>query len=123
MALHYFDSMTTSLWEKIEAVRGEPEHVRMRYVVGCVSVSMVFIIGIWLLSVSENVSTTVSDFPQAMEQGKNITGGAPSLNDLFEQSAPLRIEGKSTEGGEFFDQQLNNRENTGTQSEGVTPQN
>lgn len=111
-----------SLWEKIEAVRGESEQVRMRYVMICVSVSMVFIIGIWLLSVSENVSTATDDFPQTMEQGKNTTGGAPSLNDLFEQSAPLRIEDKSTEGGAFFDQQLNNRENTGTQNEGVTPQ-
>lgn len=98
--------MTTALWEKIEAIRKEPELIRRRYVMVCVSISMVFIIGIWLLSVSDTVTTTAEDLPKAMEQGKNMTGGVPSLNDLFEQSAPLRIETKAEQSNEFIKQQM-----------------
>lgn len=103
--------MAISLWEKIESVRQEPEHIRRRYVVICVSVSMVFIFGIWLLSVSDGVSTAAEDLPQAIEGGKSMTDNAPSLNDLFEQSAPLRIEGQEQPGNEFFDQELNAKKN------------
>lgn len=103
--------MKFSLVEKIEAIRQEPEAVRMRYVVGSVSVAMIFVVGIWLLSVHESISTTAADLPQAIEQGKqDMNSGAPSLNDLFEQSAPLRIEDKGVEGGQFFDQQVDDRE-------------
>ena len=109
--------MMSSLWEKIEKIRQEPEHIRVRYVMLSVSVSMVFIIGIWLLSVQDSVSTAIKDMPEAVEEGKNITGGAPSLNDLFEQSAPLRIENNGVEGSEFFDQELNKG---GASGEGVT---
>jgi len=113
--------MTGSLSEKIEAIRREPEHIRVRYVVLCVSVSMVFIVGIWLLSIEDSVSTVARDIPQAVEQGKNIAPGAPSLSDLFEQAAPLRVgvEEKKIEGSEFFEQQLGGQKGNAV-SEGVT---
>ncbi len=106
--------MATALWEKIEAIRKEPESIRRRYVMACVSISMVFILGIWLLSVSDTVTTTAEDLPKAMEQGKNMNGGVPSLNNLFEQSAPLRIESKAEQSNEFIKQQIEND----TQKEG-----
>ena len=103
--------MMQSLWEKIEAIQQEPEAVRMRYVVGSVSAVMVFVIGIWLLSVHESFTKTAEELPGVIEQGKkDMTGDTPSLNDLFEQSSPLRIEDKGTEGGQFFDQQIDGRE-------------
>ncbi len=102
--------MKLSLGEKIEAIRQEPEHVRMRYVMLCVSVSMVFIVAIWLLSVSESVTSTAKDLPQALEASKQGVTGTPSLNDLFEQAAPLRIEEKGLEGSQFFDQAISGRE-------------
>ena len=100
-----------SLWEKIESVRQEPEHIRRRYVALCVFVSMVFIFGIWLFSVSDGVSTASRDLPKALEGGRGIVESTPSLNDLFEQSAPLRIEGESAKGTEFFNQELNAMKN------------
>ena len=116
--------MAMSLGEKIEAIRKEPEHVRRRYVVLCVSVAMVYVVGIWLLSVSASVTHTAKDLHQAIEAGKQgVTAGAPSLNDLLEQSAPLRIEDKGLEGTQFFNQEVNDRERAKNQSaeEGVMP--
>ncbi len=108
--------MATALWEKIEAIRRAPEHVRQRYVVLCVSLSMVFIVGIWLLSVSESAFTAAGDLPQAVEQQKkNMTGGAPSLNDLFQQSAPLRIEDKTPDGSKFFNGERNKGDTNSSQ--------
>lgn len=94
------------LWEKVEAIRQEPEHIRRRYAMICVMVSMVFIFGIWLLSIEESVSTAARDLPEAAEKSRDLTGGAPSLNDLLEQSAPLRIEEDMIEGGQFFQEQM-----------------
>lgn len=103
-------AFSVSLVEKIEAIRKEPEAVRMRYVVGSVSAVMVFVVGIWLLSVHESFTKTAQELPEVLEQSKkDMMGGTPSLNDLFEQSSPLRIEEKGT-GGQFFDEQLNDRE-------------
>lgn len=107
--------MIESLFEKIATIRKEPDHVRMRYVVLCVTVSMIFIVGIWLLSVQESVSTAARDLPEVVDKSKDLTGGAPSLNNLFEQAAPLRIEDKNISGSEFFDQQV--------QGGGSTPSN
>jgi hypothetical protein len=114
--------MEFSLQRKIEAVRQEPEHIRRRYVMICVSFSMLLIFGIWLLSVQDSVTTAAQDIPKALERGKGLTGGAPSLNDLFEQAAPLKVDGQGIEGSEFFEQQLDGRSGT-VQSEGVNSQN
>jgi hypothetical protein len=113
--------MEFSLQKKIEAIRRQPELVRKRYVMICVSFSMVVIFGIWLLSVQDSVTTAVKDIPGALEKGKGLTGGAPSLNDLFEQSAPLRVDNQGVSGSEFFDRELNGKSGT-AQGEG-TPSN
>lgn len=103
--------MMSSISEKINAIRQEPEQVRRRYVVICVSVTMVFVVGIWLLSVSESVTRTAEDLPQALEQSKKeMTSGVPSLSDMLEQSSPLRIEDKGVEGTQFFNQEMSERQ-------------
>lgn len=112
--------MEFSLQKKIEAIRREPEHVRRRYAVICVSFSMLLIFGIWLLSVEDSVTTAAQDGAAAIEQGKGLTGGAPSLNELFEQAAPLRVGGDGVDGSQFFDQQLDGRSGT-VGNEGVNP--
>jgi hypothetical protein len=105
--------MAMTLWEKIEQMREEPEHVRQRYVVIAVSVSMVFIIGIWLLSVGENVTQTASDIPKAVEGGKSLVPGTPSLNSLFGETAPLRLETDPVPGKQFLDEEITNRQGEG----------
>lgn len=67
------------LFDKIEAIRREPEHIRMRYVMLSVAVSMVFVVLLWALSVYEG-------FRSAADQPAGIPGmelpKAPSLDDF-----------------------------------------
>ncbi len=67
------------LLEKIEAIRREPEHIRMRYVMLSVLVSMVFVVLLWVFSVYEG-------FRSAADQPAGIPGmdfpKAPSIEDI-----------------------------------------
>ncbi len=119
--------MARGLWEKIEWIRKQPEHIRMRYVFGCLLVSMAFIFGIWLLSLKESFQSISRDVPAAAEKGKELlpSGQTPSLSDLLEQAAPLRVDGqKEKTGQEYFNEQFRSQtEDTGSDTqEPPTPQ-
>lgn len=43
-----------SLWDTIDEIREKPEEIRRRYMFGYVSVTMLLIVGIWLISVQES---------------------------------------------------------------------
>ena len=106
--------MARGIWEKIEWIREQPESIRMRYVLGCLLVSMTFILGIWLLSLKESFQNISRDVPAAAERGKELlpSGDVPSLGNLLEQSAPLRADGQSEKTGQqYFEEQF------GTQTE------
>lgn len=109
-----------SFFEKIEKIRREPEHIRKRYVIICLSLTMVFIVGIWFLSLRESFHNVARDLPEATEEGQSFfpTGeGTPSLNTLLEQASPLRVEGEDDKTGqEFFQEQMGKDES----GEGVT---
>ncbi len=89
--------MARTLWEKIESIREQPEHIRMRYVVGCLIVSMLFILGIWLLSVGEGFRNISKEASDATMQGGELMpkDQVPSLNDLLEQAKPLRVDNQN----------------------------
>ena len=110
LSARYKFSMAMDFWARIERIRQQPEHVRARYVFGCLAVSMVFIFGIWLLSVKENFQSVASDMPRVMENGKALlpdSRQAPSLNDLFQRSEPLRVDsGSEKTGQQFFQEQF-----------------
>jgi len=104
--------MARTLWEKIESIREQPEHIRMRYVVGCLVVSMFFILGIWLLSVGENFRNISREVPEAMTQGKELVpkDQVPSLGDLLEQKKPLRVDNQNGQTNtNYFDEQGKSR--------------
>lgn len=103
--------MALDLWEKVEHIRKQPEHVRMRYVFGCLAVSMTFILGIWVLSVRESFQGIAKEFPQAREKGKELLpkGGTQSLSELLKQATPLQVEGESKTGQQFFEEQVQAR--------------
>jgi hypothetical protein len=42
------------LYEKIEEIRGKPEHIRMRYVWAMVAITMIFVVAIWFFSLMSN---------------------------------------------------------------------
>ena len=106
--------MGTSLWEKIEAVREQPEHIRMRYLLVWLSIFMFFITGIWLLSLKESFGTVASALPAVSANGKELlptSGQTQSLKDLLLQATPLRVEDNANAtGGQFFDTQMKNRQ-------------
>lgn len=101
--------MINNIWKKIERVREQPEHIRMRYVFICLTVSMVFIIGIWLLSLKENFRNIGRDVSNTAEKSKEQLPSVeiPSLNSLLEQSAPLgKDKGDEKTGQEYFEEQF-----------------
>ena len=75
--------MLERVWKKVEHVRAQPEHVRLRYVLVCLAVSMVFILGIWFLSLKESVMNASRDLPKPSD-AKLFPEGRPSLKDLIE---------------------------------------
>ncbi|MEK7494305.1 MAG: hypothetical protein AAB615_00365 [Patescibacteria group bacterium] len=108
--------MSLGIWEKIENIRSQPEHIRMRYVWGSLAISMLFILSIWLLSLHESFTIISEDTPEALEQGKEVLSGEnePSLNDLMQKNESLRVEPGSdadTTGEDFFQGQLEQKTN------------
>ena len=101
--------MARGLWEKLEHIREQPEHIRMRYVLGCLFVSMTFILGIWLLSLKESFKSITHDVPAATEKGKELlpADGTTSLNDLLKGAVPMRIDDQAQQTGkEYFEEQF-----------------
>jgi len=108
--------MAKGLWEKIEEIRQQPERVRMRYVFGCLFISMLFIFGIWILSLGESFRNISKDVPGVVENGKKMLPNEqiPSLDDLLQKATPLQPESQSTTGGDYFNNQAQNKtQNTG----------
>jgi hypothetical protein len=115
--------MALNIWEKIEEVRRQPEPVRMRYALICLAISMLFVIGIWMLSVNESFHSVSRDVPQAVEKGKGLVPGgvapAPSLGDMLKEASPLRVDNsEKTTGDQFFQDQVKARGDTSLQ-EGI----
>ncbi len=71
--------------KKVEEIRRKPEHIRLRYTWGMVSVCMVAVLMIWFVSIKvnfasfdDNVSGTVSDAKNQfdiLESGQDIEAG------------------------------------------------
>lgn len=101
--------MARGIWGKIEWIRAQPEHIRMRYVLGYLFVSMLFILGIWFLSLAESFQDMKGAASGTALKGKEFLPkeGVPSLSGLLEQSVPLQAdEQKEQSGKEYFDKQF-----------------
>ncbi len=99
----------------------KPEHIRQRYVVGCVFASMFFVIIVWSLTVSENFKKTVAKTQDVTTPGSIL----PKKSDfsleqmLSEEKAPGLNEVKS--GEQFLRDQVENRTRLNPSEEGVMP--
>lgn len=118
--------MASHLWNRIEYVRGQPEYIRKRYVIGCLVVSMLFVFGLWTLTLKENFSGVTADFPKAVLQGKELLpdrNEAPSIDSILHQAqAPVIDKNNETTGAQLFNDQWQKRVTTGSEavmSEGV----
>ncbi len=80
-----------SIQTKIEAIRRQPEHIRMRYVLGSVFISMLLISILWIFSVTTSFQRQVTVDPttetQAPPKNSNATETkeAPSLNEWIKK--------------------------------------
>ena len=78
--------------EKIEQIRKEPEHIRLRYVWGSVAISMLFIVAIWIFSITllfqsdKNANSDTSSTTNISEQLQSIKDQAPSINSITGQT-------------------------------------
>ncbi len=112
--------MGWNVWEKVEAIRRQPEVVRRRYVFLCVLVSMAFIVGIWFLSLRESFRSVSTELPQAVEKGKELVPSEDpfdSLDSLMKQTAPLGSGGGDEKTGrEYFEEQFKAQESQEEQS-------
>mgnify|MGYP006936277095 CR=1 FL=1 len=98
-----------NLIKKIEEVRRQPEHVRMRYVWTCVAISMMFVVFLWLFSIKIMFSQTkenavssgaVRDFSEQLNEFKESVS---SLKDLQQPLGSEEGFGVSKEQGSVSD--------------------
>jgi len=90
--------------EKIEAIRREPEHVRIWYVWVCVAISMFVVLILWFFSIAsmfaedKNNSSekTAKIVPEIEQQLQTLKEQAPSLKDLNDQSLTAGSENTAT---------------------------
>ena len=85
--------MLEKISEKIEAIRQQPESIRIRYVWGCVAASMFIILIFWIFSIASMFAGGKDDSDQTAnginssisEQIQTLSNQAPSLKDLNSQ--------------------------------------
>ena len=79
-----------TLLEKIDAIRQQPEPVRLRYVWLCVSVSMFFVFTLWILSLQAHFPKIAplaadSQLPSLTDAAKT-PATEPSLQEMLQKS-------------------------------------
>jgi hypothetical protein len=93
-------SLKEKITNKIEIVRQEPEHVRIKYVWGAVALSMIFILGIWIFSMStffkknptekiEEEKTGIEDLQQQLRELKKNAPEKPSIENFDNEISKL----------------------------------
>ncbi len=85
--------MLDALRKKIEAIQSEPEAVRFRYLMICLTVSMLFIVGIWLITVKEGFETISGGAEEVGPLLPDTGLGTRSLEDLMEGGLEVGPEG------------------------------
>ena len=86
--------------EKIAQIRQQPEHIRLRYVWGSVTISMLIILAIWVFSIGSLFQGEKSlpgqetpNTPSITEQLQTLKQQAPSIKDLTAQTTDPTNEG------------------------------
>lgn len=88
--------------DKIEEIRRQPEHIRMRYVIGIVAVIMFFVVLIWIITVRENMASmyyredpatqkSIEELRRTMQQSpaSTVDFSAPNQQSTTDNKRPL----------------------------------
>lgn len=105
--------MTERMVQKIEEIRSMPEHVRLQYAFGAVFICMIFVVGIWLLTLREGflgVSSEMKEGSDEVESSistvKSALPTTDSLRTLKEQSESLMLEKNDNNADQFLEGEL-----------------
>ena len=79
--------MNIKIKEKIEQINKEPAHIRMRYVWGCVAVSMFIIFIVWIFSI---VSMFTNKQAAPTDNSSGFADTQKQIQDLEEQASTLK---------------------------------
>ncbi len=113
--------MRFNLEQWIAHVQAKPDHVRMRYLVGSVTLSMLMVLGVWSLSVSEGVRALSQS---AQETANEVQGILPktsnfSLDSLLSGEKSLEERKKEVSGELFFQEQLDSKQSPNFEEDGA----
>jgi hypothetical protein len=111
--------MRERMVQKIESVRQAPEHIRLRYTLGAVSFCMIFIVGIWFLTLKESINGLSpaakqkgGELQEVLSEVKKSTPAAPSLSDLKENNQPVTIDGNKPSADDFIENEITKQTTT-----------
>lgn len=108
----------------IEAVQAKPEHVRIRYVVGCAAFAMLLVVGVWSLSVSESFRSISGAAEEAARESESLLPKASSfsLDALLSGEKSLEERKKEVSGEMFFQDALQSKTQPNFDEDGFVPQ-
>ena len=113
--------MRWNIQDWVEEVKQKPEHVRQRYVVGCVAASMFFVIIVWSLTVTEGFKKSVTKTETTTTNGGLLPKPSDfSLDDILSGKDSTEMN-KSKSGEEFVREQTENRARLNPEEEGLMP--
>ena len=115
--------MRLNISEWIENVKQKPEPVRLRYVVVCAGVTMLLVVGVWSLSMSESLRSLSSGAQEAADASQGLLPKASdfSLDALLSGEKSLDERKKEVSGELFFQQELESKLQPNFDEEGVIP--
>lgn len=104
----------------IEDIKAKPEHIRHRYVIGCVATSMFFIIIVWSITVSEAFKQTVTT-AQSPDTGGILPKTSDfSLDQILSGQKSLNTEAPKS-GETYLREQVDSRARPNPEEEGLKP--
>ena len=73
--------------DKVEEIRKKPEHIRTRYVWFFVTLSMIFVIIIWIFSISASLQEGQESYVESATPGSDILSQFEKGKSSFENAA------------------------------------
>ncbi len=115
--------MRFNIEEWVARVQAKPEPVRMRYLIGSVAFSMLLVVGVWSLSVSEGLRALTESTQEATGSVQGILPKASnfSLDSLLSGEKSLEDRKKEVSGELFFQNQLDARTKPNFNEDGYVP--
>ncbi|HPN55081.1 MAG TPA: hypothetical protein PLB52_04115 [Candidatus Moranbacteria bacterium] len=79
--------MIDAIQKKIEKIQQLPEHMRMRWVIGCVAVSMSIVLVFWIFSISSMLAEERISNPENNNAGKDSLAEIQDQIEIFKKQA------------------------------------